>query len=71
MARIAEGKVWTVDLSMEEFEEFKNNHVIIHHMRDGNNIRVRCMSDLLPAPNANPVKANLEDAYLCLLEKDK
>lgn len=70
MARIAQGKVWTVDLDMETFEEFKGKYTIIHHMRDGDKIRVRCMSDNIPAEGAQQVKANLEDAYLCLLGKD-
>lgn len=67
MAHLAEGKIWMTDMTIETFEAFKENHVIIHHMRDGDNIRVRCLSENSPAENAKPVKANLEDAYLWLL----
>lgn len=67
MANLAAGKIWMIDLSMEDFEEFKESHVIIHHMRDGDKIRVRCLSENWPTPDAKPVKANLEDAYLWLL----
>jgi multidrug efflux pump subunit AcrB/ABC-type multidrug transport system ATPase subunit len=67
MAKLAEGKIWMIDMDMDSFEEFKENHVIIHHMRDGNKIRVRCLSEEMPVSDANPVKANLEDAYLWLL----
>lgn len=67
MARIAEGKIWILDMSMEAFEIFKESHVIIHHMRDGEFIRVRCLSDEKPHESARPTKANLEDAYLYLL----
>jgi multidrug efflux pump subunit AcrB/ABC-type multidrug transport system ATPase subunit len=69
MARIAEGKVWTAEMDMTAFEGFKEKFVIIHHMRDGEIIRVRCMADECPATGARQVRANLEDAYLYLLIK--
>lgn len=69
MAQIAEGKVWTIDMDMAAFEQFKEKFVIIHHMRDGDIIRVRCIADESPFDGARSVKANLEDAYLCLLIK--
>jgi multidrug efflux pump subunit AcrB/ABC-type multidrug transport system ATPase subunit len=67
MAQLAEGKIWGIDMSIEAFDLFKEDHIIIHHMRDGDNIRVRCLSETSPDENARPVKANLEDAYLWLL----
>ncbi len=67
MAHKAEGKVWMADMDMASFEEIKEKVVIIHHMRDGNNIRVRFLADDPPCEGAHQVKANLEDAYLCLL----
>jgi len=70
MAKIAAGKVWTVDMEITEFELFKDKYLIIHHMRDGNRIRVRCLSDECPFDSAVTVKANLEDAYLCLLKDE-
>ncbi|HEX3008156.1 MAG TPA: ABC transporter ATP-binding protein, partial [Bacteroidales bacterium] len=67
MANLAEGKIWMIDMSMDAFETFKESHVIIHHMRDGDNIRVRCLAENKPNEEAKLVKANLEDAYLWLL----
>lgn len=67
MAGIANEKVWMLKISPEEFEQFKKEHVIIHHMRDKDHIRVRCLSDEDPGYGAVNTKANLEDAYLCLL----
>jgi ABC-type multidrug transport system ATPase subunit len=69
MAHIAQGKVWTADMDITSFETFKDRYIIIHHMRDGDNIRVRCMADECPRDGARSVKANLEDAYLCLLHE--
>lgn len=69
MAHLAHGKVWMADMDMASFETFKDSHVIIHHMRDNETIRVRCMSDTCPVEGARPVRANLEDAYLYLLHE--
>ncbi|MFA8435796.1 MAG: efflux RND transporter permease subunit [Marinifilaceae bacterium] len=69
MAGIAEGKVWSLSVSNTEFEELKEKYVIIHHMRDGESIRARCLADEAPVEGARQVKANLEDAYLCLLSE--
>ena len=54
----------------EEFEEIKDSLTIIHHMRDGEMIKMRCLSNQKPHSDANPVKANLEDAYLSLLNEN-
>ena len=70
MAKIAEGKIWNLQIPAKEFENIKDKLTIIHHMRDGETIRMRCLSSKQPHANANLVKANLEDAYLCLLHED-
>ncbi|NQU33418.1 MAG: efflux RND transporter permease subunit [Bacteroidetes bacterium] len=70
MADIAKGKIWTMNLPVYEFESIKDNLTIIHHMRENDIIRVRCLSDASPVENAQSVKANLEDAYLYLLKRD-
>ncbi len=67
MARIAKGKVWALDMPAAEFEKFKDDHIIIHHMREGDNIRARVLSSGKPLETASPLPGNLEDAYLCLL----
>lgn len=67
MASTAEGKVWTLSIRANEFNTLKEKCIIIHHMRDGEMIRVRCLSLNQPHPDAKNIKANLEDAYLSLL----
>ncbi len=71
MAKKAEGKVWTLNIPAAKFDEIKDDYVIIHHLRDGENIRIRCLSDESPSAEARQVKANLEDAYLYLLTEKK
>ncbi len=67
MVKIAENKTWSIQIPIEEFDKLKDECVIIHHIKEGDYIRCRCLSNTPPIPEAIPVKANLEDAYLYLL----
>jgi len=71
MAKIAEEKVWMLNVPADEFEKLKDKYAIIHHMKDGGNIRCRCLADEAPTEDAKLAKANLEDAYLYLLTNEK
>ena len=68
MAELANEKVWEFHLTPDEFELEKENYLIVHHMREGELIRVKCLSDELPRLDAVQVRANLEDAYLWLMK---
>jgi multidrug efflux pump subunit AcrB/ABC-type multidrug transport system ATPase subunit len=70
MAKIAKEKVWMMNIPAAEFDTEKDNYTIIHHMKDGDYIRCRCLSDKAPKVDAKLAKANLEDAYLYLLKND-
>lgn len=61
------GKVWQFLAEDAEFEEARANIRIVHHMRVGDRIRVRCLSETQPRPDAELVQPTLEDAYLWLL----
>ncbi len=60
--------VWQFSLPAKEFDNFANKQMIVHHMRDGENIKVRCLAKEQPTPDAVNVSPHLEDAYLCLLK---
>ena len=68
MAELARDKVWEFNMTTREFEEEKDNYLIVHHMRDGDGIRVKCLSEETPRDGAQRVMANLEDAYLWLMK---
>ena len=68
MTTLAEGHVWQFHLPAEEFEQFSQKQLIVHHRSDGDSIRIRCISAEKPTPDAVNVKPMLEDAYLCLLK---
>jgi len=46
----------------------ENKQMITHHMRQGDQIRVRLLSKQKPTEEAVPASPILEDAYLCLIK---
>ncbi len=71
MVNIANDKVWQFDIPAKDFEEVNKQYAIVHHMRDGDNIRVRCLSTEQPTESSIKVQAVLEDAYIWLLKHEQ
>jgi len=69
MAKEAENHVWQLYVPANEFDKLVKNHLVVHHMSDGKNVRVRVISDAKPLEEAAAATPNLEDAYLWLLRK--
>lgn len=69
MAKEANGHVWQLNIPSSGFNDFVRNNLVVHHMSEGQNIRVRVVSDAIPGEGAVSVTPNLEDAYLWLLRK--
>lgn len=67
MAQQAEGKVWQFHVSPAEFDRLRKHLMIVHHMREKERIRVRCIAAEKPHESAVAVRPTLEDAYLWLL----
>jgi len=67
MTEAAADKVWQVLVTPDEFTELRDTLWIVHHMRLQEKIRVRCLAAEQPHPEAEPVSATLEDAYLWLM----
>lgn len=68
MVEMANGKVWQFNIDKTEFEKVLDKSLVIHHIQEGDTIRVRYLSIGQPYEGAVEVEANLEDAYLCLLK---
>lgn len=68
MLQHAEGLVWEYVIPAHEFEQADSEQVIVNHMREGDNIRVRCIASSQPTAAAEATEPVLEDAYLCLLK---
>ena len=71
MVNMGVGFVWQFTIPAKEFDNIADKKLIVHHMRDGENIRVRCLSMDKPTDDAVNVSPHLEDAYLCLLKDFK
>jgi multidrug efflux pump subunit AcrB/ABC-type multidrug transport system ATPase subunit len=71
MVHLAKDMVWQFDLSVAEFDKMENKQMITHHMRQGDQIRVRFISKGKPTADAIPIHPILEDAYLCLIKDIK
>ena len=69
MVDLARGAVWQAQIPEARFEEIRPAMWIVHHMRDGDLIRVRILSADRPLPDATEVTPTLEDSYLWLLEQ--
>jgi ABC-type multidrug transport system ATPase subunit len=69
MTATAAGKVWSFSVEPQDFERIRKEYVVVHHMRDGERIKVRCLSDSRPVPEAHEARPTLEDAYLWLLRR--
>lgn len=67
MADIAKEVTWVFEIPAGEFEQLPADLLIVHHIRVGENIRVRCLSETQPVPGAQRTNPVLEDSYLWLL----
>jgi len=59
-----EGRVWEWIVASSELNAVKSRHRVSATIRRSDGVRVRALSDAQPAPEAQPVTPNLEDAYL-------
>lgn len=69
MTREAAGHVWQFSIPAEQFNDFVKDHLVVHHMSEGDKVRVRVISDTAPREDAVSATPNLEDAYLWLLRR--
>ncbi len=68
MVHLAKNMVWQFDLSVADFDKMENKQMVTHHMRQGDQIRVRFLSRQKPTEDAIMANPVLEDAYLCLIK---
>ncbi len=69
MTKEAEGHVWQFNIPAKDFGTFVEKHLVVHHMSEGDNVRVRVISEFSPWEGAANASPNLEDAYLWLLRR--
>ncbi|HET6463418.1 MAG TPA: ABC transporter ATP-binding protein [Candidatus Krumholzibacteria bacterium] len=65
-----EGRVWEWLVTSDELNVVKQRHRVSATIRRSDGVRVRAVSDTQPAPSAQSVAPNLEDAYLMFVSPD-
>ncbi len=71
MVEIAKNVTWTFEIPAREFAKLPSDLLLVHHIRNGEMIKVRCLSETQPVPNAVRTSPLLEDSYLWLLRSVK
>lgn len=71
MADIAKSVAWTFEVPVREFGKLPDDLLVVHHIRQGDTIKVRCLSERQPTPDAVHIQPALEDSYLWLLRTVK
>ncbi|MCK4657769.1 MAG: efflux RND transporter permease subunit, partial [candidate division Zixibacteria bacterium] len=69
MVASTEGHVWQAYISEDEFDKARAGMRVVHHMRDGDQIRIRVLADEQPLPEAKQATPTLEDSYLWIIGK--
>ncbi len=63
----ARGKVWDWTVSADRFDQVCSSYRVSNSQRRADGVRVRLMSPVAPARDAEPVSPSLEDAYVNVL----
>jgi multidrug efflux pump subunit AcrB/ABC-type multidrug transport system ATPase subunit len=71
MANIAKEVTWSFEVPVRDFAHLPAELLVVHHIRQGDIIKVRCLCESQPTPNAVPILPALEDSYLWLLRNVK
>jgi multidrug efflux pump subunit AcrB/ABC-type multidrug transport system ATPase subunit len=69
MIELTQGFVWQARITEKAFEAIRPKTWIVHHMHDGELIRVRILAREKPLTEAMPVTPTLEDSYMWLISQ--
>ena len=62
-----EGKVYSAEIPAEELERVKENHMVTGILNTGSTANVKVIAETKPFPQARPVRPDVEDAYMYLM----
>lgn len=66
MTNAARGHVWQLMVPETEFEAYTRRFNVAHHLKEGDQVKLRIVSKDQPGDDAIMLEPNLEDAYLWL-----
>lgn len=71
LIQMAEGKVYSAEISKQELEILKEQHSVTSMLTLGNNVMVRFLADRQPFASAKLCTPGVEDAYMHLMQTGK
>ena len=71
MLENAQGKIYTAEISKKELETMTQRYTVTGMLTMGAHINVRFVSEEPPFPGAEPAQANVEDAYMYLMQQKR
>lgn len=69
LLKMAEGKIFTADVSKLELEAIKKDFIVTGMLSHGSHANVRFVADKKPFGGAGQAEPNVEDAYLYIMER--
>lgn len=67
----AAGKIYTAEISKKELSNMKKKYVVTSMMAIGNHLNVKFVSEEKPFSGAVSCEANVEDAYMYLMQRER
>lgn len=71
LIQMAEGKVYSAEISKRELELLKKNYIVTSMLTLGNNVMVRFLAEEPPFASAQLCEAGVEDAYMYLMQVER
>lgn len=71
LAKLAEGKVYSIEVDKEDIENIKNRFVVIGMLTQGGKATLRVISDDKPFESAVDCNPTIEDGYMLIMGGDK
>ena len=67
----AAGRIYSAQVSRMELESIRDHYTVTSMMMQGNHASVRLISDEKPFSDAQICEANVEDAYMYLMQEER
>lgn len=66
-----DGKIWTLNTSVENFYLYEDNKKVTQVKNNGNDIHIRFISDSIPFPECKQATPEMEDMYMYYFKEDR
>jgi ABC-type multidrug transport system ATPase subunit len=71
LSNVAKGRVWKLNVSVDEYSNIEKKYRIMSSNNTDNNIELRLLSDTIPSYDAISVEPNIEEGYMAWINQQK